>query len=411
MSKKKFQIVIPTRDSATWIGPFLTAYRTRFGLEPLYVVDPRSSDGTADILRSMSANVTFCRPAADFPEAGMIEFAASKSLTPWILRFDDDEFPSHALIQWVQNTGVDSLNRAWYISRRELFRGENGAIVFSRRLGRYSIPSRPDFLGGQARLHHVDRVQYLQEVHTSGFKDLTYTGFAPSDAFFVHCSALMRSPEARIQKIRAYETLKPFSCWIVADEYLPEVFAFENHNSSTEGLDEFSSIINELRRPSAEDFSITEVERQLATEQVARFSELTHAARVAYSDAIAAPQHSTNNLEWLRVVPAPMRIAITEALLSFATGALRKRGLDAWNYLYEMQQCAGTRRHSGSTSRSFVLATRTLLRRVVAKLPDTIPGAAAKPNPRMKKSGGPKRLSHGSPRARRNGATGCTNQA
>ena len=63
-----YQIVIPTRDSARWIAPFLKAYRN-LGVEPLYLVDSRSVDDTAQILQSMQAQIKFVTPTFDRVES------------------------------------------------------------------------------------------------------------------------------------------------------------------------------------------------------------------------------------------------------------------------------------------------------------------------------------------------------
>jgi hypothetical protein len=49
--------VIPTRDSAAWIGAFLVACRECVKIEPFYVVDAKSFDDRLQILKDMSAEV------------------------------------------------------------------------------------------------------------------------------------------------------------------------------------------------------------------------------------------------------------------------------------------------------------------------------------------------------------------
>ena len=91
--KSAFRIMIPTRDSARWIAAMLHRYRA-LGEEPLFICDTRSVDDTRRLLDELGAEVHECTPSADFAEAGMIEFGSRASGASWILRLDDDEFPT-----------------------------------------------------------------------------------------------------------------------------------------------------------------------------------------------------------------------------------------------------------------------------------------------------------------------------
>jgi Glycosyl transferase family 2 len=106
----RFKVLIPTRDSARWIGIFLDAYR-KVGIEPFYVLDTRSADSTLDILWRKQADLIPFAPSADFAEAGMLEFGARHAGVDWLLRVDDDEFPSRALLRWISSIGARSLNQ------------------------------------------------------------------------------------------------------------------------------------------------------------------------------------------------------------------------------------------------------------------------------------------------------------
>ena len=106
----RFKVLIPTRDSARWIGIFLDAYR-KVGIELFYVLDTRSADSTLDILRRKQADLIPFAPSADFAEAGMLEFGARHAGVDWLLRVDDDEFPSRALLRWISSIGARSLNQ------------------------------------------------------------------------------------------------------------------------------------------------------------------------------------------------------------------------------------------------------------------------------------------------------------
>jgi hypothetical protein len=120
----RFELVIPTRSSARWVLRFLEAYRS-LGIEPFYVVDVRSDDGTEALLRSAGARLASYEPKANFVEAGMIEFASRSVKRDWSLRMNDDEFPSRMLLSWAEEIGCLSDKVHWTLSRRELLRHDS----------------------------------------------------------------------------------------------------------------------------------------------------------------------------------------------------------------------------------------------------------------------------------------------
>jgi hypothetical protein len=327
-SRLPFRVMIPTRDSAAWITIFLDQYK-RAGIEPLYVVDARSRDNTLGLLREAGADFVEFSPSGDFVEAGMIEFGSKHAGTEWVLRMDDDELPSSALLNWVRDVGVNSLNQLWFISRRELFLNE-GEFRFSRSLGRYSLPYRPDFLSPQGRLHHVDRVKYIRQVHTTGFAIPQCFSFAPEDAFFIHCNCLLRSPAERLAKIRNYEAIRPLSTWGVADEYLPEMFGPLVHNPSSDGLDEFADFLSRL--PIFTDsapLSLTDAERDLMYREINRLHSENQRLR---ENASPSSPTSADEFRWLLRFPSFMWRPIAEALCTFGRGRRREIGVAIWNY-------------------------------------------------------------------------------
>ena len=292
----KFEIIIPTRDSARWIGIFLDAYR-KAGIEPLYIVDTRTTDSTQEILLAKGANMLLFTPHGDFVEAGMIEFGARHASTKWILRVDDDEFPSRALLRWIASVGVKSLNQMWYISIRTLFVCD-GAIHYSRSLGHFAHPQAAAFLHPHPRLFHADRVVYRQKVHTPGFEAPAYASFAPQDAFLVHCNCLLRTPSERWSKIQKYAAIDAQSTLRLADEYLPELFALEHHDARRDGLDEFADLFEKLPiQWSAAPADLDSQTRDLLNREVADFHDRISASRSPLA------MTSADNLAWLLYIP------------------------------------------------------------------------------------------------------------
>lgn len=275
------RIVIPTRNSARWIGAFYAAYR-KSGYEPLYVFDTRSNDDTAGVLRRAGAEVLEFTPQGDFVESGIAQYALEMAGTPWVMRLDDDEFPSVQFFKWLSSE-FRSTSPAVLISRRELF-FHHGEIAYSRATGRLGQPDRPDFVHAQPRLCRPALLEANYEVHTAGFHEPAFYDYAPPDAFFAHFSCLLRTPDERLEKIRTYERIKPGSSWYLLDEYLPELFDAAHHNPGRDDLTQFEPLLETLplAEPSS-DVALSEQELAFAVSQMHEFARRIEASREAYA--------------------------------------------------------------------------------------------------------------------------------
>jgi len=154
-----YRVTIPTRDSARWIGQVLGAYR-RMGVEPLYIVDARSRDGTFELLQEASADCIPFTPHGDIAEAGMIEFGAKAAGTEWVLRLDDDEFPSQKVLDWVAKVGTRSSRPFWGLSRRDVSLRDEG-FVYSQWPARNVWTGDRFCLNAQLRLYRANSVRYI----------------------------------------------------------------------------------------------------------------------------------------------------------------------------------------------------------------------------------------------------------
>ncbi len=332
--RDRFRLIIPTRDSAAWIGAILDRHLS-LGVSPLVVIDTRTSDNTRDIVLSRGVSFLEFTPRGDYPEAGMLEFAAENAGADWVLRLDDDELPSRALVEFVGSVGVKSKNQCWFFERRELYR-EDGRVVFSQSPGKYPLPDYPQYLQPMGRLHHVDRVNYLEEVHTVGFRELKLFGFAPKDAFIVHLNCLLNSFSRRLSKVLRYEEIKPGVSWALADEYLPELFDADFHKSSDEGIEEFNDFINALPRPeplSAKQLARADIEYAHAC--VAERLENLKAARI-FANGV---RRNADDVSWIDYAPPYARRPLAKFLCSVPINRLRRTGIALWDYLefYERQ--------------------------------------------------------------------------
>jgi len=326
--RDKCRLFIPTRDSARWIGAILDFHLSR-GLSPLVVIDARTVDNTRELVASRGLSFLEFTPRGNFPEAGMLEFAAQNAEADWVLRLDDDELPSKGLIDFVRGPGVKSRNQCWFIERRELYR-EGGRVVFSRSPGKYPLPDYPQYLHPMARLYHVDRVRFLEEVHTTGFRELKLFSFAPPEAFMVHLNCLIHDFDRRLNKVLNYERIKPGVSWGLADEYLPELFDADFHNSAAAGLDEFGDALAQLAAhepPGAQQLGRVDLDFARAS-VAARVKCLTEAR--ARSEG---PRLSADDVSWIEYAPPALRLPLAEFLCGLSNRKLKLVGVALWDYL------------------------------------------------------------------------------
>ena len=141
----------------------------------------------------------------------MIEFGSKSAGAEWILRLDDDEFPSRNLLSWLAAATSDESFDAYAISRRDVSR-RGGGYFYSRWPSRWTLGADYVF-NPQPRLHRAHRVTYIEKVHSSGFVIPEPHGLAPGGAFFVHCNNLLRSPTERLAKVRKYATYDEPLSW------------------------------------------------------------------------------------------------------------------------------------------------------------------------------------------------------
>ncbi len=257
-----FDIVIPTLNGARWLGQLLDAYRT-FGVEPLYAVDDRSDDGALELLRARGARIALIHQDGFHVEnvfAQMSRFVDRD----WILRLDDDEFPSRGLLEWAKKAIAAPDIASWWLPRVTLFR-HKGRLKYSRIKTHYHLYPRSLLLDPQCRLYRHREVSYITNVHTSGFESAN-EGLAPASAFFLHLDVLLRNPGERLAKMRRYETIKPRSTWKFAYHYLPDLFPAVQ-NPAPFKVRDFDALIASLPKPPRQ--SEMPAESELRTVQLA----------------------------------------------------------------------------------------------------------------------------------------------
>jgi len=213
------EIIVPVCNAERWIGTILEAYDA-MGLRPLFILDTRSADRTAEILAVRRARVL---PATGrHARVESLLFTVVPSLrSPWLLRLDDDELPSRALLAWVAGnlhglpTSVAGFPRQW------VRRLEAGGWATSFCAGASRAAGGTAEEDRQHRLFRRDAVALREDLHTPGF-DLPAVTEAPSGAVIYHFDWLVRCRDERLRKIAAYDRQSPGNGTRFAAYYLPE---------------------------------------------------------------------------------------------------------------------------------------------------------------------------------------------
>jgi hypothetical protein len=326
-----FRIVITTRDSARWIERVLDWYRQN-NLEPLFIVDARTKDTTRDLIEDYGFSFKEFLPRGDYPEAGLLEFGAQQSDTDWILRLDDDELPNLSLLDWVRKTGVKSKNQCWFISRRELFFNKN-QILFSRSIGKYPLAEHPDKLHPVARLYHRKRISFLEEIHTTGLKDILLYDFAPDKNFIIHFNCLIHPFKYRLKKLEFFDSLNSKLSWSLADEYLPELFSSGFHQAKNIDQDEFSSFLNSLK-PESDIIDLNARQKEFIISCVKdRAHEIL---RARYADSLTSglslKHFSADDVDWIGSIPRFLRKSLVKFMSTLISKRNKKYISVLWNY-------------------------------------------------------------------------------
>jgi hypothetical protein len=128
----------------------------------------------------------------------------------------------------------------------------------------------------------------------------------------------------------AYEKIKPGVSWGLADEYLPELFDADFHNSSRDGLEEFDGL-----------FELITVQTWLKPEELALI-DVDH-ARVCVAQRVKSLMEaralsqggllSADDVSWIEYAPPVLRLPLTKFLCSVSNKRLRRVGLALWDYL------------------------------------------------------------------------------
>ncbi|WP_176722380.1 glycosyltransferase family 2 protein [Candidatus Thiosymbion oneisti] len=233
--------MIATKNSAGWFGEILHAYR-KLAIQPLVLLDNASEDGTKELLER--EQIEFTRVIPEFPRVeAIVRLIPNHTDAQWVLRLDDDEFPSHALIDWIPDR-LDSLDTNIVgIPRRWVRMGKNEHCEFSNHP---LLKQDQDKMDIQWRLFRPDRVDYITDIHSPGFR--ASAGLvAPDEAFLVHFDWIIRSRQARARKVADYDRQQGGAGSDFHDLYLWEDSDLAAHGFQPMETTEFDRLARSIR--------------------------------------------------------------------------------------------------------------------------------------------------------------------
>lgn len=194
-------ILIPTWNAGDYIDVFLSYYMDVLKVPVTVVVDSKTNDNTRSIADRWASDIwTVHNPA---PRVGeIIETFSRAARTPWILRIDDDELPSPALIDFVRRAIVNEDYDAYSFLRYECGVAKDGTLL--RHFG--FDPTEQQ----QWRLYRHNRMRYITAGHTPGFLvDSPRFRLADEDAFIIHLDWAVHSRDRRRSKKVRYDAHTP----------------------------------------------------------------------------------------------------------------------------------------------------------------------------------------------------------
>ena len=246
-----YTVVIPTRDSAGWIGAVLDHYAAR-GVVPILLVDTRTKDNTKDVARARRARVVDM-PDFSFTE-GIVALTRDIVETPWVLFAHDDEIPSDRLFAYLRGAPPPAAAHSVAIRRRWAWYEPGKPLCYGH--SEY-WRDRGGVNGADHhwRLFRPRAVTFVSAMHSDGFLIDRWVRM-PADAYLIHFEWVIRSRGQRVAKLRRYDRARYGYGRFFANMYLPEdqppgivdMVPFETH-----GFDRLAEAYYAMRGPDLRD--------------------------------------------------------------------------------------------------------------------------------------------------------------
>lgn len=217
-----FDLVIPTRDGLPYTLIIAREY-ARLALKPRYFIDGRSSRLCRSLSTALLSPTAIIFPSGESIEEILPQIVAASNAR-WMLRIDDDEAPSSALVAWLTQMRSPA-GKTIIALPRYAVRFEDDTAVYAR-----SIPNvvEHDY---QHRCFVREGVAFDATLHTAGLKyapsDVVY---APPECCLYHFDWIVRTRAERAAKLSRYERLAPGSWSEFVSQYLPENFSRSDYD-------------------------------------------------------------------------------------------------------------------------------------------------------------------------------------
>lgn len=234
-------ITIPTINSERYLDIVLGFYQEH-GFPVTVFVDDQSEDNTLAVAKRSTATVVPISNPRHFVAEGLIEEMSERCPTKWMLRIDDDELPTLAMMKYVREAISEEGTVAYNFARHQC------AVSRSGRLLECTEISPTDHR--QWRLYQPTRMTYVHGLHTPGFVlDASQNhGHAPSAARMIHLDWAVHTYDERKSKVERYDAHVPNAGTRWRSYYLYEEQAISSESFVELRLAEFDKTGAEISR-------------------------------------------------------------------------------------------------------------------------------------------------------------------
>lgn len=237
---ERVKVVVATKNSARWFGAMIDAYH-KLGIEPLVLLDGYSEDETERLL--IGKDVAYVKVFPELPRVeAMIGLIPDHTEAEWVLRLDDDEFPSRALIAWIGDRLPEDAANIVGAPRRWVRLGKTGRCEYSNHPLLRWHEEKMDI---QWRLFKPNEVKYITDIHSPGFA-VPKSPVAPDPAYLVHFDWVIRSWSERANKLEGYDKQKSGAGSGFRDLYLWETSDLDEHAFKRMETNEFDRLARSI---------------------------------------------------------------------------------------------------------------------------------------------------------------------
>ena len=231
-------VIIPTINSGRYLDIILGFYRDQ-GIPVTVFVDNASVDDTLMVAERFATKVfSIANPRRNVAET-MIEPSSRLCSTRWVLRMDDDELPSSAMMTFVRAALSEKRVEVCAFERHQCAVSTRGTLLRHRNVS----PTEHR----QWRLYQPAKVKYTHRIHTPTFKWDPESGrTANPEASMIHLDWAVHSYEERRRKVELYDEQTPNGGTRWRSYYLYEEQPSSRESFEEMALPEFDQVCRQL---------------------------------------------------------------------------------------------------------------------------------------------------------------------